>query len=152
MTVVTALIIFIVGTIVGFFVNHFLSSSSQEQRKLAEQVNKSEAALSQYKLDVADHLDSSAKLLEQMNSTCQTAMKQMEESTHLLQKATTTDAEGMPFFSQETQQQLAQTASLRHPKRPSDDVELSTEAPLDYSGQASGLFVDEKPATAARAD
>ncbi|MCW8863404.1 MAG: YhcB family protein [Colwellia sp.] len=144
MTVVTALIIFVVGSIVGFFVNHFLSSSNQEQRKLAEQVNKSEAALAQYKLDVSDHLASSAKLLEQMNSTCQTAMKQMEESTQLLQKATTTDVEGMPFFSQETQQQLAQTAGLRHPKRSSKNVESATEAPLDYSGQASGLFIDEK--------
>jgi uncharacterized membrane-anchored protein YhcB (DUF1043 family) len=58
----------------------------------------------------------------------------------------------MPFFSQETQLQLAQTASLRHRKRTSDDVEPSTEAPLDYSGQASGLFVDEKPASATSAD
>ena len=142
MTVVTTLIIFIVGAVVGFFANHFLSSSNQEQRKLAEQVTNSEAALAQYKLDVADHLESSASLLEQMNSTCQTAMKQMEESTQLLQRATTSDTDGMPFFSQETQQQLAQTAGLRHPKRTSKSAEAATEAPLDYSGQASGLFID----------
>ncbi len=151
MTVVTALIVFIVGSIAGFFVNHFLSSSNQEQRKLAEQVTKSEAALAQYKLDVADHLESSASLLAQMNSTCQTAMKQMEESTQLLQRATINDAEGMPFFSQETQQQLAQTAGLRHPKRTAKNVEEATEAPLDYSGQASGLFIDAKQ-TATNAD
>ncbi len=144
MIVVTALIVFVVGAIVGFLANHFLSSSNQEQRKLAEQVNKSEAALSQYKLDVADHLESSAKLLDKMNSTCQTAMQQMEESTQLLQRATTTEAEGMPFFSQETQEQLAQTAGLRHAKRTSKPVEPSTEPPLDYSGEASGLFVDQK--------
>ena len=144
MTVVTALIVFVVGTIVGFFANHFLSSSNQEQRKLAEQVNKSDTALSQYKLDVADHLESSAKLLDKMNNTCQTAMKQMEESTQLLQKVTTSDADGMPFFSQETQDQLAQTAGLRHPKRAEKKVASSTEAPLDYSGEASGLFIDQK--------
>jgi len=144
MTVVTALIVFVVGAIVGFFANHFLSSSNQEQRKLAEQVSKSESALSQYKLDVADHLESSAKLLDKMNNTCQTAMKQMEESTQLLQKVTTSDAEGMPFFSQETQEQLAQTAGLRHPKRTTKQQASSTEAPLDYSGEASGLFIDQK--------
>ncbi len=144
MTVVTALIVFVVGAIVGFFANHFLSSSNQEQRKLAEQVNKSDAALSQYKLDVADHLESSAKLLDKMNNTCQTAMKQMEESTQLLQKVTTSDADGMPFFSQETQEQLAQTAGLRHPKRETKQKVSSTEAPLDYSGEASGLFIDQK--------
>jgi len=144
MNVVIALVIFIIGGISGFFANRLLSSTSQEQRKLADQVNKSEAALDQYKLDVAEHLDSSAKLLDQMNNTCQTAMKQMKESTQLLQKATTVEAEGMPFFSAETQQQLAQTATLRHQKRASEVAEAMTEAPLDYSGNPSGLFADQK--------
>lgn len=144
MTVVSALVVFVVGIIVGFFANHFLSSSSQEQRKLSEQVGKSEAALSQYKLDVADHLESSANLLDQMNNTCQTAMKQMKESTQLLQRVTTSDVDGIPFFSQETQEQLAQTASLRHPKRAAKQDEATIEAPLDYSGEASGLFADQK--------
>ncbi len=144
MNVVIALVIFIIGGIGGFIANRLLSSTSQEQRKLTEQVNKSEAALDQYKLDVAEHLESSAKLLDQMNNTCQTAMKQMQESTQLLQKATTVEAEGMPFFSAETQQQLAQTATLRHPKRSTESVEEITEPPLDYSDNPSGLFADQK--------
>ncbi len=144
MTVVTSLIIFVVGTIVGFFANHFLSSSSQEKRRLSEQVSKGEATLSQYKLDVADHLKSSANLLDQMNDTCQTAMKQMEESTQLLQRVTINDVDGMPFFSQETQDQLTQTVGLRHPKRAAKHEESSTEPPLDYSSEASGLFIDQK--------
>ena len=144
MDVVIALVIFIIGGIGGFFATRLLSSTSQEQRKLAEQANKSEAALDQYKLDVAEHLSSSAKLLEQMNNTCQTAMKQMQESTQLLQQATTVDVETMPFFSAETQQQLAQTATLRHQKRSIETAEAITEAPLDYSGNPSGLFDDQK--------
>ena len=144
MNVVIALVIFIIGGIGGFFANRILSSTSQEQRKLAEQVNKSEAALDQYKLDVAEHLSSSAQLLEQMNNTCQTAMKQMQESTQLLQKATTVEVDSMPFFSAETQQQLAQTAALRHQKRSSAVTEVITEAPLDYSDNPSGLFDEQK--------
>ena len=144
MNVVIALVIFIIGGIGGFFANRLLSSTSQEQRKLAEQVNKSEAALDQYKLDVAEHLSSSAQLLEQMNNTCQTAMKQMQESTQLLQKATTVEVDSMPFFSAETQQQLAQTAALRHQKRSSAATEVITEAPLDYSDNPSGLFAEQK--------
>ncbi|NQY49111.1 MAG: YhcB family protein [Colwellia sp.] len=144
MNVVIALVIFIIGGIGGFFANRLLSSTSQEQRKLAEQVNKSEAALDQYKLDVAEHLSSSAQLLEQMNNTCQTAMKQMQESTQLLQKATTVEVDSMPFFSAETQQQLAQTAALRHQKRSSAVTEVITEAPLDYSDNPSGLFDEQK--------
>ena len=144
MDVVIALVIFIIGGTGGFFANRLLSSTSQEQRKLSEQVNKSEAALDQYKLDVAEHLASSATLLDQMNSTCQTAMKQMQESTLLLQKATTEEVEGMPFFSAETQQQLAQTATLRHPKRVNEVADGITEAPLDYSDNPSGLFADQK--------
>jgi uncharacterized membrane-anchored protein YhcB (DUF1043 family) len=144
MNVVIALVIFIIGGIGGFFATRLLSRTGKEQRKLVDQVNKSEAALDQYKLDVADHLESSAKLLDQMNNTCQTAMKQMQESTQLLQKATTVEVEGMPFFSAETQQQLAQTATLRHQKRATEAAETITEAPLDYSGNPSGLFADKK--------
>jgi len=144
MDVIIALALLIVGGLVGFFANRIFSPANQEQRKLAEQVSSTEATLSQYKLDVADHLASSAHLLEQMNSTCQTAMKQMQESTQLLQKATSVDVEGMPFFSAETHAQLAETANLRHNKRNDEQLEEITQPPLDYSSEASGLFDDKK--------
>jgi uncharacterized membrane-anchored protein YhcB (DUF1043 family) len=143
MDVVIGLIVFIIGGLVGFFANRFLSVSSQEQQKLAEQATQSEATLAQYKLDVAEHLDSSTKLLEQMNSTCKTAMQQMEKSTELLQKATPA-ADAMPFFSKETQEQLAQTVTLRHEKRVTKEEQCIIEPPLDYSGNPSGLFADKK--------
>lgn len=142
MNVGIALVIFVIGGIAGFFATRFLSNTGQQQRKLSEQVSKSEAALEQYKLDVAEHLSSSASLLNQMNNTCQTAMKQMQESTELLQKATSVEVEGMPFFAAETEQQLAQTATLRRKKRTA--TESLTEPPLDYSGNPSGLFAGQK--------
>ena len=143
MDIITGLIIFIVGSLTGFFANRFLSASSQEQQRLAKKVSESEAALVQYKIDVAEHLDSSTKLLDQMNSTCQSAMKQMEKSTKLLQQATPS-GEAMPFFSKETQEQLAQTVNLRHEKRIENEGEDVTEPPLDYSNNPSGLFDDSK--------
>jgi len=143
MNVVIVLALLITGGIIGFFTSRLFSSSSKAQQQLAEQANKSEAKLEQYKLDVAEHLANSATLLEQMNSTCQVAMKQMHESTQLLQQATNVDVEGMPFFSAETEQQLAQTAKLRRPKRVNDLEEKVTEAPLDYSDNPSGLFADK---------
>jgi len=144
MNVVIALVIFIIGGISGFFANRLLSSTSQEQRKLADQVNKSEAALDQYKLDVAEHLDSQPSYSTKWMTRVKQLWKQMQESTQLLQKATTVETDGMPFFSAETQQQLAQTATLRHQKRDNDTAEAITEAPLDYSGNPSGLFADQK--------
>ena len=144
MDIIISIIIFIIGAGVGFFANKQLSSSSRENQQLAEKVSQSESTLSQYKIDVAEHLDHSSKLLEQMNNTCQKAMLQMEQSTKLLQQATPTESEAMPFFSKETQEQLAQTVSLRHNK---DDRKVEsniTEPPLDYSGEASGLFTDKK--------
>lgn len=144
MDVVIGIIIFITGTVIGFISHKTLSTSSQKQRQLSEQASKSEADLAQYKLDVADHLENSAKLLDQMNSTCQIAMKQMEESTELLQKATSSEQVGMPFFSKETQEQLAETATLRHPKRDNKVADPISEPPLDYSGNPSGLFADKK--------
>ena len=144
MDVIIALALLIIGGLVGFFANRIFSPTSQEQHKLAEQVSTTEAALNQYKLDVADHLTSSAQLLEQMNNTCQTAMKQMQESTQLLQKATSVEVDGMPFFSEETHVQLAETANLRHVKRNDDEAEEITQPPLDYSEEASGLLADKK--------
>ena len=142
MSLVIGIILFITGSLAGFFANRYLSSSNQKQLKLAKKISESEATLVKYKLDVAEHLDSSAKLLEQMNATCKTAMQQMEKSTQLLQQATPT--ESMPFFAKETQEQLAQTVNLRHDKRNKKSKEAITEAPLDYSGNPSGLFDDSK--------
>ena len=144
MDVVLAIILLLVGAAIGFVASRFLSASVQDNQKLSEKVSHSEAALTQYKLDVSEHLDDSSKLLEQMNNTCQTAMKQMEKSTQLLQQATPVEIEGMPFFSKETQEQLAQTVSLRHNRSEREDKVEITEAPLDYSGEASGLFADKK--------
>ena len=144
MDVVLAIILLLVGAAIGFFVSRFLSASVQDNQKLSEQVNHSEANLAQYKLDVAEHLDDSKKLLEQMNSTCQNAMKQMEKSTQLLNQATPVEVDGMPFFSKETQEQLAQTVALRHNRNERIDEAVITEPPLDYSNEASGLFTDKK--------
>ena len=144
MDVVLAVILLLVGVAIGYIASRFLSGSVQDNQKLSEQVSSSEAALEQYKLDVGEHLDDSMKLLEKMNSTCQSAMQQMEKSTQLLQQATPIEVEGMPFFSKETQDQLAQTVSLRHNRSERKDKPTITEAPLDYSGEASGLFDDKK--------
>jgi uncharacterized membrane-anchored protein YhcB (DUF1043 family) len=144
MNVVLGLGLFIVGTIVGFFANKVFSSSSQETQKLAAKASQTESELAQYRLDVSEHLENSAKLLDQMNNTCQTAMTQMAQSTQLLQQATPANIDNMPFFSKETQEQLAQTVSLRHNKDARKSDVIISEPPLDYSGAPSGLFDDKK--------
>lgn len=144
MDVVMIVIILVIGIAIGFIASRFLSASAQDNDKLLTKINDSERALAQYKLDVAEHLESSAKLLEQMNGTCQTAMIQMKQSTELLQQATPTEIDGVPFFSKETQEQLAQTVALRRNKEERKVEVTFTEPPLDYSGEASGLFEDKK--------
>lgn len=144
MDIIIALVVFIVGGLCGFFAARSLNSTDEEQTKLTKQLNKSEDALEQYKSDVAEHLSNSAKLLDQMNDTCQTAMKQMQESTQLLQAATTAEVESVPFFSAETEEGLAKTAAIRDQKRESEAIQLATNPPLDYSGDPSGIFSDQK--------
>ena len=68
----------------------------------------------------------------------------MERSTKLLQQATPTEQESMPFFAKETQDQLAQTVDLRHKREEKATSTPLTQAPLDYSGNPSGLFNDNK--------
>ena len=67
----------------------------------------------------------------------------MAQSTQLLQQATPDNIENMPFFSKETQEQLAQTVNLRHDKTARKEAENNSEPPLDYSGAPSGLFEDK---------
>ncbi|WP_077342584.1 YhcB family protein [Pseudocolwellia agarivorans] len=143
MTVIIGLAIFIGGALLGFILNKTMSNTSQENKELSNKVNQSEQALEQYKANVAEHLESSAKLLEQMHSTCKDAMVQMAQSTKLLQEATPEESSAMPFFSQETQEQLAQTVQLRHKESDRKNDVAITEAPLDYSGNPSGLFKDQ---------
>ena len=131
---------FIVGIIIGFILFKLMGSSSVESSKLTGQVNQSQQALENYKSEVAQHLDTSAQLLEQMHSTCKDAIAQMAQSTKLLQEATPEENASMPFFSEETQEQLAQTVQLRNgDSERKEDVKI-TEAPLDYSGSRSGLL------------
>jgi len=137
------LIALIVGALIGYVANRFLSAPDHSEKKLVEQINQSEAALSQYKQEVAQHLEQSADLLNQMNKTCQNAMAQMEQSTQLLKQATPTESTTMPFFSAETQQQLAETAAKRHPKKQLNEPTKTAQPPLDYSDGSSGLFVDK---------
>ncbi len=151
MTIIIGLTSFTLGVIIGFILFKIAGGPSQETKKLAEQVTQSEEALEKYKSEVAEHLDSSAKLLNQMHSTCKDAMEQMAESTKLLQQATPDESSTMPFFSQETQEQLAQTVQLRHSSSErKEDIKI-TEAPLDYSGNPSGLF-DNKTQNVTKAD
>jgi len=142
-TLTVGLITFIIGTVFGYVANRFLSVSEHSEKKLIEQINQSESALSQYKQDVAEHLNQSADLLVQMNNTCQSAMQQMEQSTLLLKQATPAEPTTMPFFSAETQQQLAETANERHPKKQLSESAKTAQPPLDYSNSSSGLFVDK---------
>lgn len=144
MSIVFGVILFFIGTIIGALTFKMFSRSSTEHKQLAEKAEKNEVALAQYKLDVAEHLDNSMALLNQMNTTCSAAMQQMEESTKLLQQATPVDISSMPFFSKETQEQLAQTVNLRHQKSERTSDTTISEPPLDYSGEASGLFDDKK--------
>lgn len=144
MSIVFGVILFFIGTIIGALTFKMFSKSSTEHKQLAEKAEKNEVALAQYKLDVAEHLDNSMALLNQMNTTCSAAMQQMEESTKLLQQATPVDISSMPFFSKETQEQLAQTVNLRHQKSERTSDTTISEPPLDYSGEASGLFDDKK--------
>lgn len=142
MDILIALIVFIVGAGAGFFATQYFSTNSSQQQKMAKEAKIKEDAFSQYKQDVAEHLENSAQLLEQMNNTCTTAMAQMERSTQLLQQATPSDSEHLPYFSKETHEQLAETFDLRHQEKAKEAVRTS--APRDYSGDASGLLSQEK--------
>lgn len=144
--IVVGIISLIVGAAVGYSFRA-MSEQGETQKALTDKLMQSESALVNYKQEVAEHLDRSAKLLSQMNETCQVAMQQMEQSTKLLQQATPTELVDAPFFATETTQQLAETAEMRNAlrrQRKKESVVSFEQPPLDYSTGASGLFADQK--------
>ncbi len=131
-----------IGAVGGFLVSKKLSASEQDYQRLEQEVNESKTSLANYQQEVASHLNNSAQLLAQMNDTCKSAMQQMAESTTLLNKATL-EPNAMPFFSPETEAQLLATTEVKKPAKLRKEQAL-TEAPRDYSNEASGLFNDKK--------
>ena len=132
----------VVGLVGGYFVSRKLSASDQEFQQLERQVVESKTSLEKYQQEVAEHLDSSTKLLAQMNDACQTALVQMEKSTQLLRHANT-ESTNMPFFSSEAQAHLRDNADKTRSRRNRKVAPLD-EAPRDYAGDGSGLFNDDK--------
>jgi uncharacterized membrane-anchored protein YhcB (DUF1043 family) len=133
----------VIGTTVGFLVSKKLSASEQDYKTLELEANETKSSLEKYQNDVAVHLESSAQLLQQMNSTCKIAMEQMEKSTSLLNKATQEPVAGMPFFSKEAEEHLRANPDGAKLSR-NEKNKTFTEPPLDYSSAPSGLFSDDK--------
>ncbi len=132
-----------IGAIGGFFISKRLSASEQDVQRLEQEAQRTKSSLEEYRQEVAEHLNSSAKLLEQMNATCKSAMEQMEKSTLLLNKASEESVPSAPFFSEEA------TKHMRDPQRPRKKLKSTkakdlTEPPLDYANQPSGIFNDSK--------
>lgn len=133
----------VIGAIVGFLISKKLTASEQDYKSLELEANETKSSLEQYQNDVAAHLESSAQLLQQMNSTCKIAMEQMEQSTSLLNKASQEPAVTMPFFSKEAEEHLRANPDGAKLSRSAKNKTF-TEPPLDYSSAPSGLFSDNK--------
>lgn len=147
MDILFAIVIFSAGIVLGIFAQKSLLSPASTTEDTQQKLNQREQELTQYKLDVAEHLDDSAALLKKMNETCQIAMTQMEKSTELLQKATPDATQDeLPFFSPETTAELQKTAILRQTKNERTEDVSMTEPPKDYSSEKSGIFSDKKQA------
>jgi hypothetical protein len=143
--VVIGVITFLIGIVVGA-IGFRLITNTPSHQAIKQQLTEKEKALQNYQQEVAQHLESSAALLEQMHATCQTAMAQMAKSTQLLKQATPKEQDVvMPFFSEETQQQLIKAAEYRAKKAKKQPKinEITEQPPVDYPSQPSGLFADK---------
>lgn len=143
MEFVSIFVAFVVGLGLGYVACLKLSSSKQEADSIKQEFEEKKASLESYKLEVSRHLESSVDLLNKMTQSCESAMRQMEESTSLL-KEVTPEANTIPLFSEETQSQLYATEAERKRQGTIDVVKDSAEPPRDYSAEQSGIFIDKK--------
>ena len=141
MSTITWLGVVIIIAAGSFFLGGWFTKKRFKQEELEEQANKAQGELEQYRQDVADHLDSTNKLIAKLRDNYEQLASHVQQSNNLLSAKKDVDI-SQPFFSKETTEQLH--ASLnerpeRHPTRTMHDSQ-----PADYAVGESGVFSGQK--------
>lgn len=141
MSTITWIGVVIIIAIGSFFVGGLFTKKRFKQEELEQQAEKAQNELEQYRQDVADHLDSTNKLINKLKDNYEQLAHHVQQSDHLLLSKKDLD-DSQPFFSKETTEQLQASLSQR-PERHSSNM-VHDSQPADYAAGESGLFRGEK--------
>jgi len=134
MTWISAIIIFLVGCIIGAGAVRLTNKGIKEHKSLKKECEKTKYELEQFRQELVDHFARSAELLDNVAKDYSKLYEHMAKtSTELMPNL---PAQDNPFA-----QRITNVEAIKSPK-PEDD-EIIEHQPKDYANGATGLFTNQ---------
>lgn len=131
-----------IGLVIGAVAARLFSLKQFGQHKLQQELDESRKQLSQYRLDVSEHLETTNQLMSQLQDNYSRIARHVQQSKMQLVEQPVSARDEVNFFAAETTQHIKQSLhQLNERRRQHSQVE---QQPKDYSGEASGL-IKERP-------
>ncbi|CAM5212734.1 YhcB family protein [Alishewanella longhuensis] len=131
-----------IGLVVGAVAARLFSLKQFGQHKLQQELDESRKQLSQYRLDVSEHLETTNQLMSQLQDNYSRIARHVQQSKMQLVEQPVSARDEVNFFAADTTQHIKQSLhQLNERRRQHSQVE---QQPKDYSGEASGL-IRERP-------
>lgn len=129
MTWIPALLIFVVGALIGAFVARLGNKNVKQQKELKKDLDKSRYELEQYRQELVDHFARSAELLDNV----------AKDYSKLYEHMAKTSTELMPNLPAQDNPFAHRISNLTAVKAEHSDDETQGQ-PRDYANGATGLF------------
>lgn len=133
------------GLVIGAILARIFTLRQLDQHKLKLELAESQAQLEQYRQDVSTHLETTNQLMTQLQDNYARIARHIADSRmQLVERPTESVKQDINYLSGDTAAYIRQSLHQIDEKR--RVYSTSEQQPLDYSGEASGLIKERKPA------
>ncbi len=133
------------GVVIGAVLARIITLRQLDQHKLKLELAESQAQLEQYRQDVSTHLETTNQLMTQLQDNYARIARHIADSRmQLVERPTESVKQDINYLSGDTAAYIRQSLHQIDEKR--RVYSTAEQQPLDYSGEASGLIKERKPA------
>lgn len=133
------------GLVIGAVLARVFTLRQLDQHKLKLELAESQAQLEQYRQDVSTHLETTNQLMTQLQDNYARIARHIADSRmQLVERPTESVKQDINYLSGDTAAYIRQSLHQIDEKR--RVYSTAEQQPLDYSGEASGLIKERKPA------
>ena len=133
------------GVVIGAILARIITLRQLDQHKLKLELAESQAQLEQYRQDVSTHLETTNQLMTQLQDNYARIARHIADSRmQLVERPTESVKQDINYLSGDTAAYIRQSLHQIDEKR--RVYSIAEQQPRDYSGEASGLIKERKPA------
>lgn len=133
------------GVVIGAILARIITLRQLDQHKLKLELAESQAQLEQYRQDVSTHLETTNQLMTQLQDNYARIARHIADSRmQLVERPTESVKQDINYLSGDTAAYIRQSLHQIDEKR--RVYSTAEQQPRDYSGEASGLIKERKPA------